>query len=340
MTQSRNEKLLHSINPTSQIGIEIGPLTNPIVTRDMGQIYYIDHATTDDLRIKYANDPNVDINKIVNVDYVWGERSLADLTQANQPFDYLIASHVIEHVPNLIGWLEEIRSILKPGGILSLAIPDKRQCFDYKRPPTRLCELFEAYLQCSKRPTSRQIFDHVASAVSLKGGGFTWAGKLDDAAEFLHFHSLAEARDVAKSAFESDVYHDVHCWVFTPQSFFKLLEELAELDLLRFEVAQLHETTGCEFFVSLRAVDNPNYPSSIQPEGEDEKRLYLKELKDSIQENQFLHAELQEKEREKEKQRKEKEYFQECVKAMESSKFWKVRMAWLKLKQTLGLPTR
>jgi 2-polyprenyl-3-methyl-5-hydroxy-6-metoxy-1,4-benzoquinol methylase len=115
---TRNQKLLYYIDPTHQMGVEIGPLVNPIVTRQMGPIRYIDHATTEVLRLKYADDPSIDVNKIVDVDYVWGDKSLEALTHAEAPFDYLIASHVIEHVPDLVGWLSEIRTILKPGGIL------------------------------------------------------------------------------------------------------------------------------------------------------------------------------------------------------------------------------
>jgi SAM-dependent methyltransferase len=330
MMQTRNEKLLHYINPTNQVGIEIGPLNNPVVTREMGKVYYIDHATTEALRIKYANDPNVDVNQIVDVDYVWGEKGLAELTQANQPFDYLIASHVIEHVPDLIGWLEEIRSILKPGGILSLVIPDKRQCFDYKRQPTRLCDLFEAYLHRSRQPTSRQIFDHYASAVSWQGLG-AWADQVSDPLKLMHFHSLADAQNVTKAAFESGAYCDVHCWTFTPASFFRLLEELAQLGLVKFEVAQFYETNGCEFFVSLRAVDTPHYPASMQPEAEEET-FHLKPPNEVVRENQLLRTQLQEKQR-------ETDYLQASVKAMESSKFWRMRGIWLKMKQKLGLPT-
>ncbi|MCY7273284.1 MAG: class I SAM-dependent methyltransferase [Phormidesmis sp. CAN_BIN44] len=72
----------------------------------------------------------MNLSKIVDVDYVWGEKSLIDLLETEAPLDYVIASHVIEHVPDFIGWLSEVRGILKPGGILSLAIPDKRQCLD------------------------------------------------------------------------------------------------------------------------------------------------------------------------------------------------------------------
>ncbi len=42
----RNKKILAHIQPQSQRGVEIGALNRPIVTRDMGEIYYLDHATT------------------------------------------------------------------------------------------------------------------------------------------------------------------------------------------------------------------------------------------------------------------------------------------------------
>ena len=202
--------------------------TTQLLPVTWGQSTYIDHATTEELREKYAKDSNVDTSKIVDVDYVWGEKDLVELTQTKQPFDYLIASHVIEHVPDLIGWLDEIRSILKPGGILSLAIPDKRQCFDYKRQTTELCDAFEAYLHRNKKPSPRQIFDHVASVVHFQGA-YTWGEKIDETSEFTHYHTLKDAQAVTKAAFESGAYHDVHCWVFTPNSFFKVLGELAEL---------------------------------------------------------------------------------------------------------------
>lgn len=340
MSRTRNEKLLHYIDPANQVGVEIGPLMTPIVTREMGRIYYIDHATTADLKAKYADDPNVDVSKIVDVDYVWGEKSLVELTQANQPFDYLVASHVIEHVPNLIGWLEEIRTILKPGGILSLAIPDKRRCFDYERQTTQLSDVFEAYLYRSKKPSPRQIFDHVASIVHLKGL-YTWSEEVDETAEFTRYYSLNDARTMAKNAFESGAYHDVHCWVFTPHSFFKLLRELAELDLLKFEVIQFHETSGCEFFVSLRAVEHSVSPSRIQLEAEENNQTQLREMAEGSKalQEQLDEAERlrQEAEQMLKQEQQERSHLQACIKAMESSKFWRMRMAWFNLKQTLGL---
>ncbi len=54
------------------------------------------------------------------------------------PADLLVASHVIEHVPDLITWLREIASVLKPTGQARLAIPDRRYTFDLLRVETQL----------------------------------------------------------------------------------------------------------------------------------------------------------------------------------------------------------
>jgi len=315
---TRNEKLLHCIvDVAHQVGVEIGPLDRPIVTRKMGQIRYIDHDTTEALRIKYA-DPasHVDINKIVDVDYIWGEKGLGELLQAEAPVDYVIASHVIEHVPDFIGWLSEVKAILKPGGILSLAIPDKRRCFDYHRQLTKTADVVEAYLRNSKTPSPRQIFDHLSSAVTF-GGNIAWDRSVDTT-QLVHCHSTTEAWVTAKNSFTAGDYCDVHCWVFTPASFLQLLGELTKLDLLKFEVAQFYDTEGCEFFVSLRTTDMPDqakiddFAASLT-----DGSAALTVEAEKLQELKFL---------------------QQQIHAMESSKFWKMRAAWLKVKRKLGLP--
>jgi 2-polyprenyl-3-methyl-5-hydroxy-6-metoxy-1,4-benzoquinol methylase len=345
---TRNEKLLKNIDPAHQVGVEIGALASPIVTRQMGQIRYVDHATTEALRLKYAHDPSIDIAKIVDVDYIWGEKRLEELTQAEAPFDYLIASHVIEHVPDLLGWLNEIRSILKPGGVLSLAIPDKRQCFDYNRQPTRLCEVLEAYLRQNRRPSSLQIFDFYASAVTTNKNEWVWSGTLEQGTTFKTSYTLSTAWEITKNTFTTNSYCDVHCWVFTPESFLDLLADMAELQLLKFEIIQFYPTEGCEFFVSLRAVeqaversavqlplkeDSPLHPTVVQTE------LYISEETHS-QDNAGLVSRIKLMESTMQALQIHLAAKEEQIKAIESSKFWQLRTAWFKVKRKLGLPVK
>lgn len=259
---SRQDKILACIEPANQFGIEIGAQANPIVTRNMGLIRYVDHETTEGLKAKYAQNPGVDINQIVDVDYVWGVQTLPELVAHEAPFDYAVASHVIEHVPNFIGWLKEVHSVLKPGGILSLAIPDKRQCFDYLRQPSRLAEIIEAYLFNSKKPSPKQIFDYYASVVS-KQDKIVWSGGVD-ISELTQIHSEEEAWNITNNTFAEGKYCDVHCWVFTPHSFVELLRSLIKLELFDFRVKEFFGTDGCEFYISLQSLDIAHRDDSKQ----------------------------------------------------------------------------
>ena len=106
----------------------------------MGDIRYIDHVDTDELRARYATHVGFDIDAIVPIDYVT-HGSIYDTVGPDIPFDYVIVSHVIEHVPDVVGWLGDIRSVLSDDGVLSLAIPDHRRCFDALRSPTVTADL-------------------------------------------------------------------------------------------------------------------------------------------------------------------------------------------------------
>jgi hypothetical protein len=76
-THAGLEHILGHIDVTSMRGLEIGPLHNPIVRKAPGvDVAYVDHADTEALRRKYADHANVP--DVVDVDYVWGDRRLAD----------------------------------------------------------------------------------------------------------------------------------------------------------------------------------------------------------------------------------------------------------------------
>ena len=74
MVGSRLEFLQNVRDIRDLKGLEIGPLTNPIVTpqdlNDLGEIHYLDHLSTQDLKNKYADDKSVEVEKIVDVDFV------------------------------------------------------------------------------------------------------------------------------------------------------------------------------------------------------------------------------------------------------------------------------
>src|SRR5262249_29263731 len=123
------------------------------------------------------------LDDIVDVDYVVKkDQSLHDATTEGQPFDYVIASHVIEHVPNPLGWMADAARTLRPGGLLSLVVPDRRYCFDINRVDTQMRDWIDWYLRDAKVPTSGQLFDFFANVVTIDGGVDTagiWEGTAD-----------------------------------------------------------------------------------------------------------------------------------------------------------------
>lgn len=59
--------------------------------------------------------------------------------------DFVINSHVIEHLWDSIGTLKEWHRVLKPGGILFLIVPHRDRTFDRDRPRTSLLELIKRH---------------------------------------------------------------------------------------------------------------------------------------------------------------------------------------------------
>jgi SAM-dependent methyltransferase len=55
--------------------------------------------------------------------------------------DFVVASHILEHLAEPIGMLEEIHRVLRPGGHLLLLLPDRRRTFDRTRYGTGLDHL-------------------------------------------------------------------------------------------------------------------------------------------------------------------------------------------------------
>jgi SAM-dependent methyltransferase len=239
----RRERLLGPIDLPRARGLEIGPLAAPFIAREGANVLYADYLDADGLRAKYRADPNVDISRIVDVDVIWAGGPLAACLPPGTVLDYVFASHVMEHIPDLVGWFAEIAAVLRPGGLVALAIPDKRFTFDLLRAPSRLGDLIDAHLHGLRRPAPWQVFDHHAHAVRLDDVRAAWEGRIDPAA-LAHHADAAIALQCAEQA-RAGAHLDVHCWVFTPRSLMQRLGELVALGLLPYRCRAFYETEPC-----------------------------------------------------------------------------------------------
>ncbi len=252
--KSRRDMALDGLSLKGK-GLEIGPSINPIAPKSAGyDVEILDHLSASALKEKYLNH-GVDISVIEEVDYVWSGEKIVDLVGKKNYYDWIIASHVIEHVPDFIQFLNDCQELLKPGGKLSLVIPDMRYCFDFFGWPTMTGALIDAFEANVRRPTKGQVFDSYVNSCSL-ANSISWDSASSGEIKLLHEFDVAKNLYKQASAGE---YVDAHCWRFIPNSFRLLMLDLQCLDFTNMEISGEYDTCGCEFFFTLKAIDEmPN----------------------------------------------------------------------------------
>lgn len=252
---NRYEKILRHISKAGY-GVEVGPSHNPAAAKKDGyQVDIIDHMSRDELLVKYRGH-GVDLEQIEEVDFVWQGQSYLELTGKAKYYDWIIASHVIEHTPDLIRFLNDCDAILKDDGVISLVIPDKRYCFDFYRPITGISRIIDSHLQKSQNHSPGTVAESFLNTVS-QSGKIAWDSSM--AGQYSLFHSVAQAKEAMQSVVDSDTYLDMHAWCFVPHSFRLMIHDLFALGLISLQEVDFFPTDGCEFYVTLgRGGNGPN----------------------------------------------------------------------------------
>ncbi len=242
---------MSGITPDMQ-GIEYGPSYSPLFPKSQGwNVVVVDHASRDELLSKYSN-WNVPINLIEAVDVVITDNDPIEkqLAEYIGKVDYIIASHVFEHLPNPIGFLNFNERLLSPNGFIRLAIPDKRFCFDLLKPLTSAGDLIQAFIENRTRPTIGQYFNAFAMH-SLKAEQLAFPGQTGVDNLKLQ-NNPTEIYNRAVQAHQSSSYVDIHAWTFTPSSFAAALSLVISNGLLNLSIEQSSADGIYEFFTTLR----------------------------------------------------------------------------------------
>jgi SAM-dependent methyltransferase len=191
------------------------------------------------------------------VDFV-GSASNLDVSVAEKnllgTFDYVVSSHNLEHIPDPLRFLQACQKVLKPGGTISFALPDRRAGGDYLRGPSTTGEVLEAWWQKRVHPSPAQIFAHVSMNVSNTGLSDQARWRVRQPVTGLEStSSIHEAMRIAREHVEDRLteYFDAHCWVFTPASIRLLIEDLRALGLTDLSIRKIVSNGGHEFFVHL-----------------------------------------------------------------------------------------
>lgn len=244
--------LLRTADRQSRI-LELGPSYSPIAPKSAGwRTHVVDHDSQQALREKYAP-AGVDIEAIEEVDTVWRGQPLDGALPAALlgTFDLILASHVIEHLPDFIGFLGAAERVLQREGAIALAVPDRRYCFDFFKPITLTGDLLEAHAARRVRHARRTAWNQLAYSVQ-EGGAGAWGNQtLHD----LRFAAPFAAAATAAAAYRDDdtaAYDDCHAWHFTPAAFRLAFLELGHLGAIDWHIEALEAPWGTEFFALLR----------------------------------------------------------------------------------------
>lgn len=208
----------------SGAGVEVGALHNPLRVPESAKVKYVDRFSVEDLRKHY---PELNDVNLVPVDIIADGELLETIGKGTQ--DFVIANHFIEHCANPILAIGNMLRLLKIGGILFIALPDKRHCFDVDRPETTIDHLLKDYQE--------------GPAWSRRGHFEEWSrlvNKVDDVAE-------VERQVVSLMAMD----YSIHYHVFTPDTMLEFFAAIKKHVDYKFEF-EMFFRNGSEVIIILR----------------------------------------------------------------------------------------
>lgn len=82
---------------------------------------------------------------------------------AGESYDFLVASHCLEHCANVLKTVGEWLRVIKVGGAMLLVLPERSRTFDHRRPVTA----FEHLLDDARRDVSEQDLTHLDEILLL-----------------------------------------------------------------------------------------------------------------------------------------------------------------------------
>ena len=289
----RAECLLRGIERETMYGIEIGPFFNPIAPKAKGwktvTVDFADQAAL--LRTARNHEASVICEMADNiepVDVVWRDCRLDEACLKIRPegFDYLIASHVIEHLPDLVEFFKQIAALARRDHfILSLAVPDCRLTFDFFKPLSNTANVLQAHREQRKLHAPETLFDAFAYQIHQNGIG-CW---IPNSVGIL---TLPYSLDVAHRKYihyllgiinGSQAYLDAHCWYWTPSSFELMVLELNHLGYIDFSVTESIPGDGSEFLTKLRIGEHGLSPDQLHARRLDLMKRTRRELADGVQ---------------------------------------------------------
>jgi hypothetical protein len=204
------------------------------------------------------------IARIEEIDFQWEGGSLLGVIPEGEVFSYIVASHLIEHTVDLVGFLQDCQKMLEPGGRIVLFVPDMRFCFDCLQSATSIGSVIDAHDRPTVFHPPGALLDHLFYATK-RGGSLVWGTAMAGPLE-LQFGDIAMASEWRAIAGDQVAYFDVHRWRFTPTSLYLLVRDLASMELHQLRPVREPLSLGHEFMLVLERDDkySPDYDPKLR----------------------------------------------------------------------------
>lgn len=171
-------------------GVEVGALQDPLKLPNEATVKYVDRLAKEDL---YAQYPELRGAYLVDVDIIDNGEKLGTLEARS--VDFIVANHFLEHTQDPIATLKNFCRVVKPGGLIYLAVPNQMVTFDQDREVTTLAHLIEDHLkgpQVSKHKHFREwvtlIEPHFGRTYQAEEAIIARVNELLEKDYSIHFH--------------------------------------------------------------------------------------------------------------------------------------------------------
>ena len=248
--------------------LEFGPLNWPMVKKsDYPNAFYADIRNSDDIKKLYTGNVylestgiRIDIDSIVDIDYVI-KGTYRESFKGVDKFDVIVMSHVIEHVPDIINFFQEVTGLLKKNGKLIIIYPDARYCFDHFRTGTSFVDAYSTYTE--KHMNHNAVFDFVNNVVKENNPKYFWNDESQN--DILPTTDFIKTIQAYKNSKNNKLPDDIHFWPFADYQFVKFLYDLDRAGLSSFEISEFYETQDNtqEFMTILRLKKNKALDAKI-----------------------------------------------------------------------------
>lgn len=234
------------VKDTNSRILELGPLNRCLLDRAKFKNYFFaDIRSTKEIKDLYSGNRylektglSVDLDSIINIDFVI-KKSYQETFKNIEKFDFVIVSHVLEHIPNLLDFFLDIQNILRTDGKLIIIYPDRRFCFDHFRVDSKFSSIYDVWVK-GKKDVASQVLDFYTNVVPENDAVKFWNVENDIKMNEKEEHE--KNLKAYKNSLKGNLEEDIHYWPFSDSAFIKFLYDCMTYKLFSFAIEKFIPT--------------------------------------------------------------------------------------------------